>query len=223
MRKKFLIIGLISLFLILGCLFIFVTKKEKKGENLPTELPPQSNDVQITPKILKEINYTEEEIKEQKDSCLKKSDSINEQDIYVHTIVKQVISETRMSEQYFNDHFKFVCGIPVYNGKIIEKTVLLFAYSIGDYSIMISFIDPISEYPIWFNGLHEIKNVISIKDAIFKLNECIEKNQTPYVKYSVPRLSPEGIFLDAFGKYWEGSLNLETGECKKAKHLIRIE
>lgn len=118
----------------------------------------------------------------------------------------QFLSQSKISKNYFDTHFKFECAGKAQNGDHV-----IFRYSIGDYSTQIYLIrfTGNSNFSNDFAGLHEINNVLPKEKALTKLQSCLKaKPENINVSLQQNILSLSG----SKGKY-EATLNLENGNC----------
>lgn len=142
----------------------------------------------------------------------------DENNLIVQEGKKNFLATTKISKDYFNEHFTFQCageqaGRDGYENSSPPQWVI-YQYSIGDYTIQVS----IYAYFEWnnqkvaprFEGLEEINNVLSQEEAIEKLSSCV-KGEAMNISLD---LNKQGLFMKGNSQsQLFGTLNLQTGEC----------
>ena len=205
MKQIFRIFSIIVLTLILGYVIL----------NMIHLFTPKSkpSDSQFGKGII--TNFTQDQANKLcNDSRLNIKDESNH---YVKDVKKEILSRTKISKDYFDKHFNFLCGIDEPFVRSVH-----FMYSVGEYSTLVSVNPPnpeanINVTLIPFEGAQEIGSVISQREAKQKMTECIGDAWS--TTYSPIYLETKGFFFVATNYDNEkiGVLNLETGECTESK------
>ena len=154
------------------------------------------------------------ELRTHGERCVEGGDNVTDKNHPLVLEAKQtLISNSKISEPYFEKHFSLYCASP-YDNHVV------FTYKIGDYVTKIAdSVDSRGRFYSFrnvFKDLHEIENVISKKDALLKMQACIGGINIATV---ILEQGQAGLYLQStFGKGplgLIGKINLETGVCSK--------
>ncbi|MDQ5931049.1 MAG: hypothetical protein QG674_215 [Patescibacteria group bacterium] len=115
------------------------------------------------------------------------------------------LNKTKISEEYFNQHFSLDCAGYPGNGAHV-----LFRYKIGDYSTAIRIIKLNGSGTFGIQDFHEITNVIPEQVAYRKLKECLNGNPTQVTVDVIGGL----LYMRGNNGAITGQVNLENGECQ---------
>lgn len=150
---------------------------------------------------------------------------------------KQIILEDNNTENYFEDHFRFLCAVDELGHREVR-----WIYAIGEYKKIIE-----DDVGTTDNDRHEIVNVHSVKGSLKKISDitkviqkkraleimryCIgefeeEKVNFGFCQKTYPSLGITTLCLTAYSidvtednigntQFTMGFVDLETGECKK--------
>lgn len=138
----------------------------------------------------------------------------------VLTAKNVILKDSKISEKYFNEHFKFISGV---NEPYIHKVDFLF--SIGEYSMItgVSLPNKNGDFTYSeFGNFHEISKVMSKEEAGRALIKCLGNNPFKY-QQAILSIRNGGLFMYVSDTKWDASLNLETGECEKTKFVPFID
>jgi hypothetical protein len=202
MKSKFvIIIGLIGI-LIIGIL-IGNNIHQKRNIVTTTVLPKEiSDDIPSKKSQTPVTNADIAKIQGFNPGFCENKPVIDKNDVRVENSRNIIISKTKMSKQYVQKHFEYICGD--------STDSMMFKYSIGEYTTH-AFI--VSE-SILFRNASEIENVISKESAIEKMNQCLGAGWKS--SENSIYLTSEGLIFEASKNYWMASIDLETGVCNKA-------
>jgi len=201
--KNFLIIILI---LITGIVFYNYIQGKNKERKIIEYIKSQYSDG--TQNVA--INIQDKDIKE---TCSGRNTTItDENNSYVAEAKRVIVSQTVMSENYIEKHFKFLCGN---ENDFFPRRSIYFKFNFEPYSTIVNVLLPGSPYKpsTGLEGMKEINSVITPEEARQKLNECMGGYVLP--SYRNIFIQNRSLSIAVNNVEYTGWLNLETGECTK--------